>query len=95
MFLSSFCPPALIYLIFMLIHVIVEIFNGSQKGAMLQLIIGLLMTLLLQLLCLKNMTIISWIIVFIPFILYTYMMFLLYQVFGLNPEDKERKYLVK
>ena len=95
MFLSSFCPPALIYLVFMLIHVIIEVFNGSKKGAMLQLITGVLMTLLLQLLCLKNMSLISWIIVFLPFILYTYMMYLLYHVFGLHPSKKEKQYLVK
>jgi hypothetical protein len=95
MFLSNFCPPALIYLVFMLIHVVVEIHHGNKKGAMLQLVIGILMTLLLQLLCLKNMSIISWIIVFIPFVLYTYMTFLLYSVFGLNPDEKEKKYLVK
>lgn len=94
MSLSILCTPALIYLVFMLIHVIIEMFNGNNKGSLMQLIVGLLVTLLLQLLCMKGMNIISWIIVFLPFIFYTYMMILLYNVFGIYPEENEKKYLV-
>tara|TARA_B100000902_G_C27208985_1_gene863266 strand:+ start:246 stop:533 length:288 start_codon:yes stop_codon:yes gene_type:complete len=95
MFLTKFCPPATIYFVFMLVHVLVEISNNNHKGATLQLVIGLLMTVLLQLLCIKRMGIISWIIVFIPFIFYTYMMIILYHVFGIYPNEKEVKQLVK
>ena len=94
MTLSILCPPALIYLIFMLVHVIIEMFNGNNKGSLLQLIIGTLITLLLQLLCMKGMNLISWIIVFIPFISYTYMMILLYNAFGIHPKQNQIKYLV-
>ena len=92
--LSFLCTPALIYLIFMLVHVIIEMFNGNNKGSLLQLIIGTLITLLLQLLCMKGMNLISWIIVFIPFISYTYMMILLYNAFGIRPKENQAKYLV-
>lgn len=61
---------------------------------MIRLLIGLLMTLLLQLLCMRGMSILSWIIVFIPFIFYTYMMLLLYHVFGLEPTDEMKQFLV-
>lgn len=94
MTLSILCTPALIYLVFMLIHVIIEMFNGNNKASLMQLIVGLLVTLLLQLLCMKGMNIISWIIVFLPFIFYTYMMIILYNVFGINPKENEKKYLV-
>lgn len=92
--ISILCTPALIYLIFMLVHSVIEMMNENYKGALLQLIIGILVTLLLQILCMKGMNIISWIIVFIPFMLYTYMMILLYNVFGINPSKNEKKYLV-
>lgn len=94
MFFNNFCPPALIYFIFMLVHVVVALYNKEGKGAILQLIIGLLVTLLLQMLCLKGMSLISWIIVFVPFIFYTYMMIILYFVFGIQPNTNMQKYLV-
>lgn len=86
MFLTNLCPPALIYFVFMLCHVIVATFKDEYNNAILQFILGVLMTMLLQLLCFKGMSIISWIIVFIPFIFYTYMIMIIYYVFGLNPQ---------
>lgn len=86
MILTSLCPPALIYFVFMLCHVILATFKDQYNDAILQFILGTLMTMLLQLLCYKGMTLISWIIVFIPFIFYTYMIMIIYYVFGINPE---------
>ena len=37
MFFSSFCIPALVYLIFMMIHVIVATFEGNYNNAILNL----------------------------------------------------------
>jgi hypothetical protein len=88
MLLSIVCPPAVVYIAFTLVHVIISIFEYDVKGALLQLLIGILITLLLQFLCLNDLKIISWIIVFLPFIFYTYMMVLLYNIFGLNVNQK-------
>ena len=43
-----------------------------------------IITFLLNILCEKNMSIVSWIIVFIPFIFTTYLTFLLVYLFGYN-----------
>ena len=94
MLLTRFCAPAFIYFIFFIIHVLVSMYQGETNKAILQLLIGLLMTCLLQLLCFKGMTIVSWIIVFIPFITYTYMMILLFNVFGLEPSETVQQYVV-
>ena len=94
MFFSNFCTPAFIYLIFMFIHVLMQMVNQKWNHAMVQLLVGLLMSLLLQVLCMRGMSVLSWIIVFIPFILYTYMMILLYHVFGLEPTDEMKQFLV-
>ncbi len=94
MFLTLFCTPAFIYFVFTLIHVLMQMFHQQWNHAILRLLIGLLMTLLLQLLCMRGMGIFSWIIVFIPFIFYTYMMLLLYHVFGLEPTDEMKQFLV-
>ena len=94
MFFTNFCSTALIYLIFIIIHVVLEMKEQNTKGAILQLLTGIMMTLLLQVLCMRGMTILSWIIVFIPFIFYTYMMVLLYNVFGVEPSEKVKRFLV-
>ena len=86
MFFTSLCTPALIYLVFFLTHSLVATFQNNYKHAILQILLGILMTFLLQLLCLRKMDIISWIIVFIPFIFYTYMVMIIYYVFGINPQ---------
>ena len=85
--LTSLCTPALIYLVFMLSHVIAT-FNDEYKNAIMQFILGLLMTGLLHFIV-KGMSIISWIIVFIPFIFYTYMIIIIYYVFGIDPQKVE------
>ena len=89
MFLTSLCVPALIYFVFQLTHIMVSIFHNKPKAALLQIILGVLMVMLLQLLCMKGMNIISWIIVFLPFMFYTYTTMIIYYVFGLNPEGVE------
>lgn len=95
MFFSSLCIPALVYLIFMLVHVVVATFEGQYSHAILNIILGVLMTLLLQVICLRGMSLVSWIIVFIPFIFYTYMIMIIGYVFGANPERGDSsRYLV-
>lgn len=86
MFLTKLCIPALVYLVFQITHVIVALFDDQYNSALLQLILGIVMVLFLQLLCMRGMTLISWIIVFLPFIFYTYMTMIIYYVFGLDPE---------
>lgn len=89
MFLDSFCPPAIVYLVFSTVHVLMSIFDGDKKGAFLQALMGLLITLLLQFLCMSGLSILSWIIAFLPLIFYTYMVILLYSIFGKGEkEDK-------
>lgn len=91
MIVDSFCPPAIVYLVFTLVHVLMALFDAEFKGALLQSIVGILIILLLQLLCMNGLSIISWIIAFLPLIFYTYMMILLYYVFGLTPSTKDKK----
>lgn len=88
MFLDSFCPPAIVYLVFSTVHVLMSIFDGDKKGAFLQALMGILITLLLQFLCMSGLSILSWIIAFLPLIFYTYMVILLYSIFGKGEKDK-------
>jgi uncharacterized protein YacL len=95
MILEYFCAPAIIYFTFVLIHVLISTYNKKTNAAILQFLIGLLITLLLQLLCINGMNIISWILVFIPFIFYTYIMVILFYMFGVDPEENMKKYAVR
>jgi len=94
MILNYLCPPALIYVVFFLIQVIIEISDKHYKQALTQGIICVIFTCLLQICCLANLSIIAWILVFIPVILYTYMILLIFLVFKLNP-NAVNQYLIK
>ena len=93
MILNYLCPPALIYVVFFLIQIIIEISRNEYKQALTQTIICIIFTCILQLFCNAELSIVSWILVFIPIIMYTYMVLLIFMVFRLNPEGA-KKYLV-
>ena len=78
------CPPALIYIIFSIAQIIIDTFKGLYNTAFMKLVVSLLVTLLLNGLCEGGLGIISWIIVFIPFILMTFVVAILLYIFGLN-----------
>lgn len=94
MILNYLCPPALLYLVFFLIQIVIEISNENYKQALTQSIICVIFTCILQIFCNANLTLVAWLLVFIPVIMYTYMVLLIFMVFRLNP-DKAQKYLIK
>ena len=85
MVLQELCPPALIYLIFSLTHVIIDTLQGMYNMAFIKLWVALIFTILLYFLCTSGLGIISWLIVFIPFILMTVIVSFLLLIFGLDP----------
>jgi len=66
---KEICTPSLIYLIFSFIHIVMDVSNGMFNSALLKFFISIILTLLLNYLCDSGMYIISWIIVFVPFVL--------------------------
>ena len=78
------CPQALIYVIFSLAQILIDTFKGLYNTAFIKLVIAILVTLLLNGLCDSGLGIISWIIVFIPFILMTFIVAMLLYIFGLK-----------
>lgn len=81
----SLCAPALIYLAFSLTQIIIDTFKGLYNTAFFKFIVMIIITILLNALCISGMGIISWIIVFIPFILMSVIVTILLYVFGLDP----------
>jgi hypothetical protein len=81
------CSPALIYLIFSLTQVIVDSIKGLYNLALAKFIMMVLFTLVLNILCERGLGVISWIIVFVPFILMSVITGILLFIFGLDPSS--------
>lgn len=78
------CSPALIYLIFSVIQIIFDMLNGMYNTAFMKTIVMALVTFLLNILCQRGLGLVSWIIVFIPFILTTVVVSMLLYIFGMS-----------
>jgi len=89
--LDNICPPALIYIIFSLTQIIIDLFKGLYNTAFFKTIIMIFVSLLLNILCYYNLGIISWILVFIPFIFMSIIVAILLFVFGLDPATGKLK----
>ena len=83
--LNKLCSPALLYLGFSLTQILIDTFKGMYNSAFFKSIVAIIFTLLLNIMCERGLNIISWIIVFVPFILMTYITAVLLYVFGLDP----------
>ncbi len=81
----SLCAPALIYVAFSLTQIIIDTFKGLYNTAFFKVIVMIVITILLNALCQSGMGIISWIIVFIPFIFMSVIVAILLYVFGYDP----------
>jgi predicted membrane protein len=89
------CPPAIIYVIFSTTQILIDTFNGLFNAALMKTIVMIMVTFLLQILCQSGLNIISWIIVFIPFILMSVIITLLLYFFGLNATTGKLDYVCK
>jgi len=78
------CPPALIYVVFSMTQIIIDTIKGLYNTALMKFIVMSMCTLLLNALCENGMSIISWIIVFVPFMLMTVIVSMLLYIFGLD-----------
>lgn len=95
MIIDKLCAPALTYLIFVLIHIINNLFKNKADNLLVYIVTSFLFIFILQVLCLKNLRFISWLLVFIPIIMYAYTTFIIFSIFGFNPNDRINNYLVK
>jgi hypothetical protein len=80
----NLCAPAIIYLIFSITQIIIDTFKGLYNTAFMKVIVMVMVTLLLNILCEKGLSVVSWVIVFIPFIMMTVIVSMLLYIFGLD-----------
>jgi hypothetical protein len=93
--LEDLCPPAILYLGFSLIQIIIDIFKNMYNTAIIKFIVMIVFTIILNILCNAGLSVISWMIVFIPFIMMTILTSLLLFVFGLSPSSGKLDYKVE
>ena len=80
----NICAPALIYVAFSLTQIVIDTFKGLYNTAFFKVIVMIVITILLNTLCQGGMTVISWIIVFVPFMFMSLIVGILLYVFGLD-----------
>lgn len=88
----NICAPALIYLIFSLTQILIDAYKRLYNTVVIKTIVMIMVTLLLNILCEQGLTTISWVIVFIPFILMTLIVSVILYVFGLDASTGTLKY---
>ena len=91
----SVCAPAMVYVGFSLTHIIIDLFKQLYNTAFLKFLVMLIFTVLLNALCKKGLGIISWFIVFVPFIFMTVITTTLLFAFGLDPQKGSYNYSSK
>ena len=86
MLFDNLCMPAILYIVFSLTQIIIDIFKNMYNMAFLKFIVMIIFTILLNLLCKNGLGIISWFIVFLPFITMTILTTLILFVVDRSPK---------
>jgi len=90
--LDKLCPPALLYVAFSITQIIIDIFKNMYNTAFFKFIVMVIFTFALNILCQNGLGVISWFIVFVPFVMMTIITTLMLIVFGLSPDSGKLKY---
>ena len=83
--LNNLCAPAMLYVVFSITQIIIDIFKNLYNTAFLKFLVMIVFTIALNLLCQMGLGVVSWLIVFVPFIMMTIITTLLLFVMGLSP----------
>ena len=90
--LTNICSPALIYLVFSITQISIDIFKGDNNTAFFKFIVMVIFTTMLNILCSRGLVIISWMLVFIPFMVMSFVTSILLIVFGIDPSSGKLNY---
>jgi hypothetical protein len=80
----NLCPPAIVYLLFSITQILIDIYNQLYNEAVTKFIVAIMVTLLLNILCEKGLIVVSWLIVLVPFIFMTFIMAIILYIFGVE-----------
>ncbi len=85
----KFCGPAIVYLGFSLTHIIIDTYKQLYNSAFMKFLVMIIFTIVLNILCKRGLTIVSWFIVFVPFIFMTIISSTLLFAFGFDPKNTD------
>ena len=68
-FIDALCPPALLYLLYSVIHVVLDVSQGLVATAAIKLVMGIAGVVVLDTLCGIELGIVSWVIIATPFLM--------------------------
>jgi hypothetical protein len=68
-FIEALCPPALLYLLYSIVHIALDTSLGLYATALIKLVMGLSGVVILDALCSVELGVVSWAIVVTPFIM--------------------------
>lgn len=88
----NLCAPAIVYLIFSITQILIDMFKGFYNTAFIKGIVTVMVTLLLNILCERGLNVVSWLIVLIPFIFMTVIVGMIVYIFGLDDSTGKLKY---
>ena len=92
MVLAEICAPAFIYLCFSLVQITIDTVKAEYNKAFFKFWVMIIFTMLLNNLCMRGLGIVSWIIVFVPFMLMSIITTILLYVFGFDPSTGKLRY---
>ena len=79
------CIPAIVYLVYVIIYILMDIKNNNYSNMVLKIWIGVLIFALLHFLCYNGLTIIAWLMIAIPFIYMILVISILLFIFNVDP----------
>ena len=88
----SMCSPAIVYAVFVLMQISLDLSSGSFTTAIIKLGVGICIIGLLYLLCTYDLTYVAWIVVIIPFLYTTAIVGVVMFIFGLDVATGKIKY---
>jgi hypothetical protein len=92
---TNICSPALVYLCFSLIQIIIDVYKKQFNTAFFKFWVMIIFTTLLNILCERGLGVISWLIVFVPIIMMTIIIFTLIYFLGFNPGQANKIFNVE
>ena len=92
---ANLCSPALVYLCFSLIQIIIDVYKKQFNTAFFKFWVMLVITTLLNILCERGLSVVSWLIVFVPIIFMTIIIVILIYFLGFKPGQANKIFNVK
>jgi len=93
--LDTMCTPAILYIAFSITQVVIDIFNNMYNTALIKFIVMVFFSIALNILCQRGLGVVSWLIVFIPFIMMTIITSTVLFEFGMSPFTGGEHYTVE